>query len=130
MKESKLLESKNMRRFWRYCSKFRKRSRFVDSFPIAINGSTIIDDLDKAEHFNVYFCSNFSVDNNVQAFAHNRNVNSLDIITFSVLKVFNLLQKLPISYCSGPDGISQIVVQKLFAVLAIPLHYFYRKFIA
>jgi hypothetical protein len=60
-RENEILQSKNERSFWQYV---RSKLKFKPTIPALKEGNQIItDDKQKAEAFNEYFCSVFTVDN-------------------------------------------------------------------
>jgi hypothetical protein len=117
--EQRELENTSSKRFWSF---IRKKTSGKGSIPTLFDGqNNVVLDSDKAEVFNNYFSTVFSVDNGVLPPMFKSCCNSLDNIVFDVLDVFEVLGKQNLKMSRGPDGIPHIVYRKLSAALALPL---------
>lgn len=123
--EQHILDSKSQRKFW---SLLRSKTSCRPQIPaLHVNSQTIVEDSEKAEEFNKYFSSVFTTDDGRPPATFSVCQNSLEDISFSVIDVYEQLQKQSKKLSCGPDNIPHLVYKRLSAVLALPLYLIFRE---
>ena len=94
------------------------------------NGKIVSDSFDRANCFNDYFASVFTVDNNITPHIVSRVPEhvSLNNINFSHTTVYNILRKLNPKSSGGPDHIPPILLKNIASSIALPLALIFELF--
>lgn len=118
--ESNILKSNNVKKFYNYINSKFKSKPCIDTI---VNSDDILitDDFGKAEEFNNYFSSVFSIDNGLSPNFPPRSVHTIEFINFDVDTVFNALNSINESLPAGPDGLPGIFLKKCSLSLAFPI---------
>ena len=124
--ENRLIDSNNCRSFFNYIN---KKIKSKGSIPILVDssGSSVVNDLQKANLFSSHFSSVFVYDNNVIPDLHSElsndesNDNKLNSVYFSAMDVYNQIKKLKHNSAPGWDGMSANLLKKLINVISLPL---------
>lgn len=118
--EQKVLDSKSTRKFWSFVRSKTTEKNYISA--LNIGGQNVVNDFHKAERFNEYFCSVFTEDNGKAPRSIGKMSTKIETIEFDVLDVFEVLTHLDCKSSKGPDGIPQLVYQKLSTSLSLPLY--------
>ena len=119
--ESDVLNSGESSRFYIFIRNKLKRSSKIHTIN---NGNhPVSDPEDKADLFNNFFSSNFTVDNGLLPNFPMRvdAYTSLDTISFTTASVKNKLLKLKKSYTTNPDTFPSVILRSCAHQLAYPL---------
>ena len=119
--ERKVLEAGNSGSFWTYV---KNKMTYKSSIPCLLdsNNCIIADPSVKADMFNEFFQSVFTVDNGASPPTPNTLSNSqLIFVAFTSEMTYEALKKLSTKTSSGPDTIPPILFKKLAVPLAEPL---------
>jgi len=120
--ENKHLESGNVKQFYKYANS-KLKSRTGISPLRNKDGNVTVEDREKCEILNQFFCSVFTVDDNsVPAFDRVAPEGvKKEIVTFSAAKICKLLRKLPNKSSRSPDNIPALFLKNVakYAMCAV-----------
>ena len=123
-REEQLIESADLGKFYRFIN--NKTSGFKSIPPIYDEVGTLVeDDAVKADVFNRYFSSVFTVDNGKVPFNKSLSKTALNNVSFTPIQVCNFLKKLKAKHSSGPDGLPSMLFKQLADVLCFPLAFIF-----
>jgi hypothetical protein len=97
-----------------------KRPTTIPALLVDSNHVTTCD-IVKAQIFNKYFSSVFTLDNGQLPVTEDKYVTEVNSVVFTETTVKNALSKLSNTYSSGPDGFPSVFVSKLKDCIAEPL---------
>ena len=121
MRESKIIQSKNQGRFYKYVNSKLSNKSGVGMLKNE-DGVMITDDVERANLLNNFFCSTNSRDNGVMPSMDSPALTSkLDTVDLSYTATSKALRQLKTNSSSGPDGLPPILFKKLASELALPL---------
>ena len=121
----------NPKQFWNYVkSKSKKQTEFPDM--ISDNGEVISSDADKANCFNDYFSSVYTLENIEQLPCLNNRSNNTSLSSIRITQelVEVELGKLNISKAAGPDNLHAKVLHELRKNISKPLSEIFNKSLA
>ena len=127
--EKKLVEGmkSNPKKFWQYV---RTKTKIKDSIPCirSETGEIITENAAKAELFNNYFKSVFTIeDNSDLPIFEKRTQDTFSTVPFSESVISKYLARLKESTSSGPDGIHSKLLRECSKSLAKPLKILFTK---
>ena len=127
--ENEIMSSGKVNDFYKYVkSKIKARSQIPPL--LNENNIEISDDLNKAELFNAYFASVFTVDDgNLPDFTRNA-IGNLDTIPLSVNEVLSTLKNLPNKLSRTPDCLPAYLLRRIATGIAYPIYLIFKKSIA
>jgi hypothetical protein len=118
-REESILRSASVKKFYAYVAERMKPN--TRTGPLCDNlGTSITCDLDKAEAFNNFFHSVFTVDNNIMPDFAQRTAVNMDMTPFVPDEVRTVLKEASNSSACGPDGCPSKFLKK-FPELCVPL---------
>ncbi len=115
-KERKCIERGDVNRFYKYARSKLKDNSGIAALKTNDDGGLIVDDVEKCEVLNDYFCSVFTVDNGeLPAFTRKCDDENtgLSCVTFTRAKVCSAFKKLPNKFSSTPDGIPAALLKRV-----------------
>lgn len=124
--ESTLVNCNNLGQFYRYVNAKLSHSKNLPHLK-STDGRLITSSIEKANIFNQYFASVFTVDNGnapVRNFKLEQNCALADV-EFSPIKVYRALRSLKPKTSHGPDGLPNILLHNLAGVVCGPLSFIF-----
>ena len=117
-------ESGDLGKFYRFVN---NKTSGVKSIPPIYDevGTLVDDDAVKADVFNKYFSSVFTVDNGKVPFSKSPSKTVLNHVSFTPINVCNILKKLKTRHSSGPDGLPSVLFKHLADVLYFPMAFIF-----
>ncbi len=122
--ERDILNSGDISKFYRYV-RGKKCSRGSVPPIRRFDGTLAISDTDKAQVFNNFFASVFTVDDQLSPVLPARTNAALSSTEFPLLSVYNKLKSVRKSTSCGPDGVPNILLANLALPLSEPLAFLY-----
>ena len=120
-REHSVLHSGSQSRFWAYVRQKQRCASRIPPLELA-DGSTVVDDMGKANALSAQYESVFTADDGVQLQMTNRHfTTTIETVTINVGTVFQQLHQLQPKVSCGPDNIPSIVLQRAAVALAEPL---------
>lgn len=117
--EQRLLGSGNDKRFYSY---IKRKTKPNDVIPALKDNTTlIVDEFQKASHFNNYFSSVFTPDDGISPLCQTKPTKIIDNVEFTAENTLLALKSLPSSTSVGPDGIPNILLKSCAHELVKPL---------
>jgi hypothetical protein len=125
-RELNMIECHDLGQFYKFVNK--KLSCNKDIPPLkSTDGRQIIDPVEKANTFNEYFASVFTLDDKKSPVCDSKvreNILLCDV-EFSPVKVYKVLKSLKSKCSYGPDGLPSILLHNLAGVLSEPLSFIF-----
>jgi hypothetical protein len=119
VEEYKIADANDPKRFFSYVKSVFGRSHTIPD--IVFGGVVISDPVGKANAFNDYFCSVFTVDDGHLPRFGVRTHSSISNVVFTADRIVRAFKKLHNSFSSGPDQIPAILLKKCSSFLIEPL---------
>ena len=117
--ENRILHCGDIQRFYGYVKQVLNRESIIPD--LEVNGDICRDDLAKANCFNEFFCSVFTVSNNLAPRFDARTNTDLEALAFTPDKVSSALKKMSTTYSSGDDNMSSVILRNCMETLVAPL---------
>ena len=120
-RENSIVNHANLNMFYSYVnSKLKSKTPIA---PIISNDDDIVftDDANKARILNDYFCTVFTVDNNILPVCDKFDKHSINTVIFNFENVYKALRNLPDKTSRSPDGFPALFLKLIALSIAFPL---------
>ena len=116
------IKTNDLGKFYRFVNRKTSNYKAIPAM-YGDDGKLNTNPTDQANIFNKYFASVFTVDNGVSPPVKSSQKGQLNDVSFTPVKICNVLKKLKTKFSSGPDGVPSVFFKQLADVLCWPLSF-------